>query len=101
MYEYKNPYIIDFTNLQHYYDIHRIIKKALDLPDYYGENWDAFWDCLREMVDEEILNIQILGFNNFKNRYPDDAKIMANLLEDMRHFNQDKYVKNVFIKYVN
>ena len=101
MYEYRNPYILDFTNIQYYGDVHQIIKEAFDFPDYYGENWDAFWDCITDMVDEEKFNIQILGYGTLKNKYPEDAKIMTELLEDMRHFNNDKYIKNVSVVYVN
>ena len=44
MYEYKNPYILDFRNIQYYGEIHKIVKEVMDFSDYYGENWDAFWD---------------------------------------------------------
>lgn len=27
-------------------DFHRILKNRLDLPDYYGANLDALWDCI-------------------------------------------------------
>ncbi len=32
-----------------------IIKKEFDFPDYYGANWDAFWDCLTDMVGRKIV----------------------------------------------
>ena len=25
------------------------LGQALDFPDYYGQNWDAAWDCLTEL----------------------------------------------------
>ena len=28
-------------------DFHKIIKRQLNFPDYYGENLDALWDCIR------------------------------------------------------
>lgn len=31
-------------------DFHRDIKAALDFPEYYGNNLDAFNDCLRDLA---------------------------------------------------
>ena len=28
-------------------DFHKTIKFILNFPDYYGENLDALWDCIR------------------------------------------------------
>ena len=44
MYQYKEKYTIDFTNVTNYLEMHLVIKEALDFPNYYGCNWDAFWD---------------------------------------------------------
>lgn len=38
-------------------DMHRRIKIAFDFPDYYGENWNAFWDLLRGMGDNTLVEI--------------------------------------------
>ena len=36
---------------------HDYLIKALDLPDYYGKNLDALFDCLTEMDCEiELIN---------------------------------------------
>ncbi|MGI6754082.1 MAG: barstar family protein [Eubacteriales bacterium] len=35
-------------------EVHKIIKDELDSPDYYGENWYAFWDCLTDMACNPI-----------------------------------------------
>ena len=45
----KEKYTIDFTNVNYYLEMHAVIWKALDFPDYYGCNWSAFWDCLKDM----------------------------------------------------
>ena len=37
--------IIDFTNCRYLSDIHQLLKEKFGFPDYYGENWDALWDC--------------------------------------------------------
>lgn len=36
---------------------HDYLMEALDLPDYYGKNLDALYDCLTEMeCDIELVN---------------------------------------------
>lgn len=36
---------------------HDYLMKALNLPDYYGKNLDALYDCLTEMeCDIELIN---------------------------------------------
>ena len=40
---------------------HDYLKKELNLPDYYGNNFDALYDCLTEMSGEvTILNSDCL-----------------------------------------
>ncbi|MEC1552869.1 barstar family protein [Bacillus haynesii] len=36
-------------------DLHKELKEQLELPDYYGENLDALWDCLTGWVDMPLL----------------------------------------------
>lgn len=36
---------------------HDYLKKALNLPEYYGKNLDALYDCLGEITGEiELIN---------------------------------------------
>ena len=90
MYEYRNPYILDFRNVQYYGEVHKIIKEALDFPDCYGENWDAFWDCLTDMVDDPI-HIQIYGLDVFEKKFPKACAKMLEILERLRHWHEDRY----------
>lgn len=42
-------------------EFHAILKSKLDLPEYYGKNLDALWDCLTAWV-ELPLTIEWVGF---------------------------------------
>ncbi len=53
--------ILDFTNCKHIGEIHKIIKKEFDLPEYYGENLSALWDCLDYYCNNQ-LTVYIAGF---------------------------------------
>jgi len=37
---------VDFSNTKYFSEVHKILKKAFNFPDYYGENLSALWDCL-------------------------------------------------------
>ena len=99
MYQYKEKYIIDFTEVQHYLEMHHIIRQALDWPDYYGCNWDAFWDCLTDMVGRPV-HIEIIGLNIVEQKFGDEAKTMIDILKEFKHYRSDKYAKDIKIEIV-
>ena len=97
MYEFRDPYILDFRNVQYYADVHQIIKEALDFPDYYGENWDAFWDCVKALVGDPI-HIKIFGLDVLDKKFPGESQILLDTLEELRHWCNDKYIHDISIE---
>ena len=83
MYNYKDLYIIDFTKVKYYLEMHEVIRKALDFPDYYGCNWDAFWDCLTDMYGEPI-NIRIIGIEVIERKFDNAAEKMLEILKEFK-----------------
>lgn len=100
MYEYRDPYIIDFTNVKYYLEMHRVIKKALDFPDYYGENWDALWDCLTDMVGRKI-HIEIIGFDVIEKEFDAAAETLIETFRDFKHYQNDEYADDILIEIVD
>jgi RNAse (barnase) inhibitor barstar len=101
MYTYKEKYTLDFSNITHWREIHQIIKKELDFPDYYGENWDAFWDCLTDMVNvDEPLNIEILGAEALEQKYPDTLEKMIKILKRLKHWEDDYFCNCVKVEII-
>ena len=43
-------YTIDLTGVTTPREMHEVIKASLSLPEYYGMNLDALWDCLTAFV---------------------------------------------------
>ena len=50
--------ILDLTGCKSLRDIHERIRIAFDFPDWYGKNWDAFWDLLRTECDANTVIIK-------------------------------------------
>ena len=99
MYQFKELYTLDFSKVNHIDDVHQIIKDELDFPDYYGMNWDAFWDCLTDMVSDPI-HIELIGVERVQNKFPRHAEIMLDILKRLRHWNNDKYKDQIKIEIV-
>lgn len=96
MYQFKEKYIIDFTNAEHYLDMHQTIRQALDWPDYYGCNWDAFWDCLTNMLGRPV-HIEIIGLEVIKQKFGDTADKMLQLLKEFKHYDNNEYSEEIKI----
>ena len=42
-------------------ELHEVLKHQLALPDYYGKNLDALWDCLTGWIDLPLI-VEWQGF---------------------------------------
>lgn len=100
MYKYKDKYTIDFTKVEYYLEMHFSIRDALDWPDYYGCNWDAFWDCLTDMVGRKI-HIEILGLDVIERKFGKEAQTMIDILKEFKHYRDDKYSHEIQIEIVS
>ena len=91
MYEHKEKYILDFSGVKTWIDIHAIIEKEFDFPDYYGANWDAFWDCITDLIDSRGLNIEIIGLDKIYNKFREDIDIFIKILKRLKHVYNNKH----------
>lgn len=59
-----NTITLDFSEIKSYLALHQYFKQAFSLPDYYGNNLDALWDCLYCCYDStttiELRNIDTM-----------------------------------------
>ena len=59
----ENPIILDFTKNKTLWDIHMMLKKKFGFPDFYGKNWSALWDMMRDVFsDDEKYVVELHGF---------------------------------------
>jgi len=64
--------------------LHEILAASFDFPGYYGKNWDAFWDCVRDPNQSNVKgDIIIKGINILTERLPIDAKLFREALQDL------------------
>ncbi len=59
---------------------HKYLKTALNFPDYYGENLDAFNDSLGDMYNERFKGL-ILIFRQYDNFVSEDQEFAEGILD--------------------
>lgn len=80
----ENPIILDFTGCKYLGEIHLILKTKFGLPDYYGENWDALWDCMQGMFYQRgYFKVNIYGFLSLSDDLRDNCQTMLEIFEDV------------------
>lgn len=80
----ENPIILDFTGCKYLGEIHLILKTKFGLPEYYGENWDALWDCLRYLwSDGELVKVNIYGFLSLPDDLSEYCVTMLDVFDDV------------------
>ena len=73
---------LDFTKCKYVDQIHKILKQEFNLPDYYGENFDALWDCL-DYYYSYRLHVYIVGLSSLSDELQDYMKIMLKIFDDV------------------
>lgn len=83
--ERKEIASIDVGKVTNSVELHLILKKTLDFPNFYGKNWAAFWDAITGLV-ELPLKIIFENWDVFAQNLPENAEYLRKIL--MR-FNQE------------
>lgn len=95
----KYTYEIDFSNIENYWDIHRILKNSLHFPEYYGGNLDALFDCLTDMLGWKS-HIEIYGLAKLGKYNGYDKKILE-VFSDAKHAYGDEFSDRFFVTIVH
>lgn len=59
-----------------------MLGATLGFPNWYGRNWDAFWDAITGLVEMPTM-LQLTGWSGFAQRLPRDAQLMQQCLAQM------------------
>ena len=76
--------ILDLTGCKSLWDIHERIREAFGFPDWYGKNWDAFYDLLSRDCDAE--HVIVRGEHTLPSEYSDQIKTMHSVFENTIKF---------------
>ena len=95
-----DKYTVDFSKVKYYIEIHEVLKRDLDFPDYYGGNTDALWDCLTDMLGDPS-HIEISGFEDIKSKYKNEWDSIIRIFKKTKHAYNDKYSDRFFVTIVH
>ena len=76
--------ILDLTGCKYLDEMHLRIKKALNFPDYYGDNLSAFWDCISRDCEYDF--VTIIGSDNISDELKPTLKKIITILERNKQY---------------
>lgn len=75
---------VHLTGLATKAELHQALAKALGFPEWYGANWDAFWDAITGLV-EMPLSLRLVGWTDLEAHLPLEAEQLKRSLRKMSH----------------
>lgn len=82
---------IDLANIASLAELHQTFKDNLNFPEYYGMNWDAFWDCVNS-IDDMPDTLYLTGWQQFGLRFPHEQSLLTELIDGYNKVNDKKIV---------
>ena len=77
-----NHFILDFSEVKTLLELHQYLKEVFSLPDDYGNNMDALWDCLSCCYNENTI-IELRNLDVLRMRLEQTAKTMQEVFQDL------------------
>lgn len=82
----ENPIKLDFSKCKYLGEVHLILKEKFGLPEYYGENWDALWDCLSGLFyKRENFVAELHSFYSLSDDLQNECKKMLEVFNDVHN----------------
>jgi RNAse (barnase) inhibitor barstar len=86
--------VIDLGRIVNIKHLHDTFAERLYFPEFYGNNWDAFWDSIVGIV-EMPKNLTLTNWEKFEKTFKKDSKILKEIIEDYNNQNAEKKIKTV------
>ena len=77
-----NYFTLDFNEIKTVLELHQYLKEVFGLPDYYGNNMDALWDCLACCYDETT-TIEMRNLDTLKKSLKKTTQTMLKVFRDL------------------
>ena len=97
----KDVVIINVESITDITQLHILLKKELNFPEFYGMNWDAFWDAITGLVElPNVINFK--GWKCLEYSLPEDSRILENMftLGFYSITNGNDYIKIIVINMI-
>lgn len=78
-----NRFVLDFKGINSLLGLHQYFKQVFSLPDHYGNNMDALWDCLACCYDENT-EIELKNIASLPADMDPAVQIMLGLFQDLQ-----------------
>lgn len=85
----ENPIILDFSECGTMWDIHELLKEKFGFHDHYGRNWDALWDCMRDVFEDEPYCVELCGFDSMAEEFREECEILLRIFERVATINPE------------
>lgn len=81
--ELLNPELktIDLGLIVNNKNLHETFADRLQFPDFYGNNWDSFWDAITGLV-EMPKTLILKNWGTFSDTLPKDADMLKSIVQD-------------------
>ena len=79
---------LDVSNCYNLYELHERIRNAFDFPEWYGKNWDAFWDMMWSECTADKLIIK--GEHTLAPVFDKHLAIMHEILERSKKNSEER-----------
>jgi len=73
---------VDLFDCKYVGELHQRIKEVFHFPDYYGENWDAFYDLM--CTDSKAEKVIIRGVTDAPKTIKQAVEEMIDTLQDVQ-----------------
>ena len=86
-----NIITLDFSKIKTDDEMHQLLKDTFNFPDFYGRNWDAFWDMINDYINTPVI-VKIVGLNKLPYELKEESEIMLKVFSDLKKQRTDVYI---------